>query len=252
MVESDPRVMTIFTPRSCFVFFAAALLGLGTGQVRSDSWTGTLHDGSEVQVDPNSRRAMRHHDGRAAPLWDGTHRLEDGSVVIVRDGLAVPTEAMMNTWAEEGAEPGMRERYCEQLVRKACGFQNECARTQPCVLARQLLNMEREEQRRAPFGAGPLPQTESSGECRDALSNASFPACADSVPATMDSACAKLVDKVCGAGGQCSSSQACGPARQLLKMESEERLESVDPDALSPTGAECEKAMDNAFFEPCQ
>ncbi len=252
MVDADLLAMTTFTFRSWKLFFAVTLLIFGADYAGAGSWTGTLQDGSALTVDPGSRRAMRQYNGRSVPLWDGTHRLEDGSVVIVRDGQAVPTEAMMNTWtAEPGAEPRMRERFCDQLVRKACGFKDECARSQPCVLARQLLSMEREQQRRAPVGLGPLPQTESSGECWDALSNASLQACSDSVPEAKDAACKKLVDKVCGATGQCDSSRACEPARQLLKMENEERLESADPDALTPTGAECEKAMDNAFFEPC-
>lgn len=238
--------------RSWMFFLVICLLALATGQVGADSWTGTLQDGSVLKVDPASRRAMRYYDGGTVPLWDGTHRLEDGSVVIVRDGQAVPTESMLNTWAAEpGAEPGMRERFCDQLVRKACGFRDECFRAQPCVLARQLLSMEREEQRRAPVGSGAWPQTQSSGECQEALSNPSFPACSASVPEEIETACRKLVDRVCGASGQCSSGTACGPARQLLGMENNERLESSDPDALTPTGAECRKAMDNSFFKPC-
>jgi hypothetical protein len=160
---------------------------------------------------------------------------------------------MMNSWAAEpGAEPQMRERYCDQLVRKVCGFRDECARSQPCVLARQLLSLEREQQRRAPAGFGTWPQTESSGECKDALSNPSFPSCTVSVPATKHTACKKLVDRVCGTADQCNSGNACGPARQLLQMENGERLESADPDSLTPTGAECEKAMENPFFKPCE
>jgi hypothetical protein len=112
--------------------------------------------------------------------------------------------------------------------------------------------VEREQQRRAPMGSGPRPQTESSGECRDALANPAFPACAASVPEIKETACKKLVDRVCGDAGQCSAGMACGPARQLLQMENEERLQSADPDARTPTGAECEKAMDNAFFKPCE
>lgn len=233
-------------------FLSASLL-LATDQTQAESWTGSLRDGSVLKVDPGSRRAMRYHNGGVAPLWDGTHKLEDGSVVIVRDGQAVPTESMMNTWtAEPGSEPRMRERYCDQLVRKTCGFQDECARGKPCVLARQLLNMEHEQQRRAPIGSGPSPHTASTSECQDALSNPSFPACAASVPEVEETACKKLMDRVCGDAGQCASSAACDPARQLVEMENQERLESGDPDAKTQTGAECEKAMGNAFFKPCQ
>ncbi len=186
-------------------------------------------------------------------MWDGTHRLEDGSVVIVRDGQAVPTEGMINTWvAESGSEPTMRERHCEQLVRKVCGFHDECATARPCALANQLLRMEREEQRRAPVGSGSFPQTESSSECLSAMSNPAFPVCKASVPEAKETPCRKLVDRVCGKDGRCLASPACDPARQLLKMETEERLESADPDAKTGMGVECEKVRDNAFFKPCE
>ena len=232
---------------------AVVPLVLSTAQARAGSWTSGLQDGSVLKVDPASRRAMRYHNGGVAPLWDGAHRLEDGSVVIVRDGQAVPTESMLNGWAAEpGSEPRMRERYCDQLARKVCGFQDECVRSQSCVLARQLLSMEHEQQRRAPMGSGPAPHTASTGECQDALASPSFPACSTSVPEARETACRKLVDRVCGDAGQCASSTACDPARQLLQMENQERLESLDPEAKTPTGAECEKAMSNAFFTACK
>jgi hypothetical protein len=196
---------------------------------------------------------MRYHNGGTAPLWDGTHLLEDGSVVIVRDGAIVPTEGMLDTWAAEpGARPEMRGRYCEQLVRKTCGFGDECARSQPCVLARQLLRMEREEQRRAPVGSGPYPNTDATSECLDAMGNAAFPACGDVRPDKgADTPCSKLVQRVCGPDDRCAESPACDPGRQLLRMETEERLESADPDAKTSTGVECEKMQDNPFFKPC-
>jgi len=233
--------------------FTASLLVASIGLARADSWTGTLQDGSVLKVDPYSRRAMCYYNGGVVPLWDGTHRLEDGSVVIVRDGQAVPTESMMDSWiGKPGSEPSIRDRYCDQLVRKVCGFHDECRRDQPCILARQLRGMEREQQRRTPVGAGSWPNTPSGGECRDALANPAFPSCSSSTPGSEQTACRKLVDQVCGDTDQCETARACDPARQLLQMESDERLESADPEALTPTGAECEKAMDNAFFEPCR
>lgn len=233
---------------------ALLVVGLsGSGPAISGSWTGTLQDGSVLQVDPSTHRPMRYYDGGAAPLWDGTHRLEDGSVVIVREGTIVPTESMMDTWAAEpGAKPEMRERYCDQLVRKVCGFGDECSRAQPCVLARQLLRMERDQQRRAPLGSGPYPHTSSSSECLDALSNPAFPACKASVPELKETPCKKLTDRVCGEQRRCASNQACDAARQLLQMETEERLEAADPEAKTPMGVECERAESNPYFKPCQ
>lgn len=222
------------------------------GPAAGDSWTGTLQDGSVLKVDPETRRPMRYFDGGTAPLWDGTHRLEDGSVVIVRDGAIVPTERMLDTWAgEPGAEPEMRGRYCEQLVRKTCGFNDECALSRACGLARQLLRLEREEQRRAPLGSGSYPDTEATSECLDAMGNPAFPACGESGPDTRETSCGKLVERVCGADDRCANSPACDPARQLLRMETEERLESADPDATMSVGVECDKMQDNPFFKPC-
>jgi len=239
---------------SRWMYFLASVLPVLVGeQAGAGSWTATLQDGSVLKVDPDSHRAMRYYNGGVAPLWNGTHRLEDGSVVIVRDGQVVPTEPMINSWAgEPGSQPILIDRYCDQLVRKACGFRDECSRSKPCVLARQLLAMEREQQRRAPVGSGPWPPTPSGRECQGALSNPAFPACAASVPKAQQTACQKLVDRVCGSSGECNAGKACDPARQLLQMESDERLQSADPQALTATGAECEKAMTNAFFEPCQ
>ena len=242
----------IFAPRWGYLL-VAVFLALASGPTGAGSWTGTLQDGTVLKVDPGSHRAIRFYNGGVAPLWDGAHRLEDGSVIIVRDGQAVPTESMMNSWTgEPEPDPGLGARYCDQLVRKVCGFGDECSRARPCVLARQLLGMEREQQRRAPVGAGPRPRTPSGGECQGALSSPAFPVCTTSVAPARQTACKKLVDRVCGGADECDAATACSPARQLLQMESEERLQSADSDAGTPTGAECEKAMTNAFFERCQ
>ncbi|MCB2262220.1 MAG: hypothetical protein LGR52_04675 [Candidatus Thiosymbion ectosymbiont of Robbea hypermnestra] len=238
--------------RGWIFLLTSCLLIAWLGPAQASSWTGTLQDGSVLKVDPDSHRAMRYYKGGVTPLWDGAHRLEDGSVVIVRDGQAVPTASMLHHWeGEPGSEPSLRMRFCDRLVRKVCGFRDECSQSQACILARQLLGMEREQQRRAPIGAGSRPRTASGDECRAALSNPTFPVCSSATPGSEQTACKQLVDKVCGDADQCATGKACNPARQLLRMESEERLESADPDALTPTGAECEKAMDNAFFAPC-
>jgi len=245
-------------PLKLFVYFWLNVIVLLafifiSGPSRGESWTGTLNDGSVLKVDPGSRRPMRYYDGGVAPLWNGTHRLENGSVVIVRDGQVVPTESMMNTWTgEPGSEPEMQAHFCDQLVRKACGFENECATAKPCALARQLLRLERSEQRNAPPGAGSWPQTPSGGECQAARSSSAFPPCTVLTPKTGQTPCGKLVERVCGASGECNKGKACDPARQLLQMETEERMQSADPKAVTPTGSECNKAMTNAFFEPCK
>jgi hypothetical protein len=77
------RKKSVFTQaslRSWIRLLSAILLVLSSGRVLAGSWTGSLHDGSVLKVDPGSRRAMRYYNGGVAPLWDGTHRMENGSV----------------------------------------------------------------------------------------------------------------------------------------------------------------------------
>lgn len=224
------------------------------GYVQSESWTGTLHDGSVIRVDPDTHRAMRHYGGGVAPLWDGTHRMEDGSVVIIRQGEAVPTESMIDAW-RTGVVPSteFEHRYCDQLVRKVCGFHQECAVDQSCVLAQQLLRMETEERRRAPIASGSRPETDVTLRCQESLSDEdAFPVCGKARPNAKQTACRQLVERVCGAANQCGKSPACDPARQLLAMELSERLASADPDKATPTGVQCEEAENNEFFAACQ
>jgi hypothetical protein len=215
------------------------------------SWTGALPDGSELRVDPSTHRAMRVDGDRARPLWDGVHRLEDGSIVIIRGGTAVPTTEMLRTW--EGGVATVDElegRPCEQLERRVCGHDNACRATAACLSARSLLNSEREAQRRAPFGAGARPATEFAKQCEAALTDAEFPPCASA--SAGPSPCRALVERVCGAADRCAASPACPPARQLLTQESEERVASARPDALTPSGAQCQEALGNPFFKPCE
>lgn len=215
------------------------------------SWTGALPDGSELRVDPSTHRAMQIDGDRVRPLWDGVHRLEDGSVVIIRGGTAVPTEDMLRTW--EGGVATVDElegRPCEQLERRVCGHDNACRATAACLSARSLLNSEREAQRRAPFGAGARPATEFTKQCEAALTDAEFPPCASASDGP--SPCQALVERVCGDADRCASSPACAPARQLLDQESDERAASARPDALTPSGAQCQEALGNDFFTPCE
>lgn len=225
-----------------------------SGAAWGESWTGTLRDGSLIRVDPETRRPMRYYEGGVAPLWNGVHQLDDGSVVTVREGEAVPSESMMRAWRGAATPPAaFAERYCDQLVRKACGFHQECAVDQPCVLARQLLRMESDERRRAHIADGAHPTTESSLRCQESLPNdGSFPVCAKARPTDKETPCRALVERVCGASNQCAKAPACDPAHQLLKMELDERLVSANPDAATPTGLQCEEVKDNEFFAPCQ
>ena len=111
---------------------------------------------------------------------------------------------------------------------------------------------EREEQRRMPFESGMHPQTTSSGKCSQALMDVVFPACAQGEAVKKDSPCDLLVRRVCGPDDACADGQACGLARQLLGMETEERLVGTDPNAPTATAGQCREAMTNRFFGVCE
>ena len=130
-----------------------------------------LKGGGAVTVDPDTNRATVTRDGVTAPLWDGTHRLEDGSILIIRRGTSVPREPMaeprhipeteVGKW--EGA-PIVGYSPCERLVQRSCGPGNECLELEGCNLARQLLTMEQEERTAS---ADPNRMTYTSGQCQE-------------------------------------------------------------------------------------
>lgn len=228
-----------------------AMAGAG-GICNADTWYGRVDGGPEVMVDPNTRRAVGIIDGQRRPLWDGVHRLEDGSSMIIRDGIAVPTEPMYESWqAVAKPEPIYASRYCNQLARKTCGFDNACNTAAACLRARTLLGEEAREQRELTKAGFGYPQTDASNCCRGALDDPEFPACESLAGLAGDSRCRELVVRVCGAENACADAQACDAARQLQAMETQERLTNADPSALSMTGGQCLEAMRNAYFKPC-
>ncbi|MGB5733735.1 MAG: hypothetical protein WBM40_04755 [Thiohalocapsa sp.] len=226
------------------------MLGWMVAPTAAETWQGQLQQGGQISVDPYTHRAMR-GDGRG-PMWDGVHRLDDGSTVIIRQGIAIPTEQMYETWSgDTKPQPIFEDRHCNQLVRKTCGFDSACNNSAACLRARSLLGEEGREQRDQPVSAGTHPRTAASEQCRRAMTDPAYAACASLEAAIGDSRCRDLVDQVCGADDRCAPAQPCGAARQLLRMETEERLTNDDPGALSATGGQCLEAMINAFFIPC-
>jgi hypothetical protein len=149
---------------------------------QANDWNARLSDGSGVEVDASTHRAWRLEDGRRTPLWDGVHRLEDGSVVIVRDGVAVPNPAMLETWNEAlPRRPDVTEResdVCRELVRRVCGegeAENAtCAGSEPCRLARELLKMSAES---LPLEAEIQAESSVGAQCREAMTNPFFAPC---------------------------------------------------------------------------
>jgi hypothetical protein len=230
----------------------ALSLGLAA-DAPADPWQSRLQGGAEVSVDPSTRRAVGTVNGQQRPLWDGVHRLDDGSTLIVRDGIAVPTAPMVEQWqADAEPEPLYEYHYCKQLVRKTCGFDDVCDRSAACLRARTLLGDEAREQ----LGLDPRrtlnAQTAAGERCQQALSDPSFPACESPSDRADNSRCQAVVERVCGPEAECGGTQACDAARQLQALEADERLVNADPSALSLSGSQCLEAMTNAFFEPCE
>jgi hypothetical protein len=234
--------------RIYFISMLVVLAGF-MPEAGADSWQGNLKGGGVVRVDPYTRKPTVYYRGGSTQLWDGAHEMEDGTVVIVRDGVAVPDETMIDTWSHEAPRQlDQQLAVCEKLVRKVCGFHSECAGVQPCYMAQQLRRLEQEEGQWLTGGQTP-PSTH---ECQKGLADpALFPAC-DKAAGDKVTPCIKLVVKVCGDQSQCNDAPACDPARQLLVMERQERLNSKDPEAITEAGLQCREAMRNAFFKACK
>jgi hypothetical protein len=214
----------------------------------ADSWQGQLKGGGVVDVDPYTHKPTVNYQGRSTQLWNGVHEMSDGSVIIVRDGVAVPDERMINSWAARSQLPSSAQTvHCEELVRKACGFNNECSGSGPCTTARQLHALELDELRQAPYGQ----VSASALECESGLVDATlFPPCKAAMQAGR-TPCGKLVKKVCGADRQCAQAEDCRLADQLLDMENEERMIAADPNARTATEQQCKQAMSEDILKAC-
>ncbi len=147
--------------------------------VRAENRTSTLVGGGVVTVDPDTRRATVTRDGVTTPLWNGVHRLQDGTALIVNQGEVVtgipasgplhePPPAEVEDW--EGA-PIAGYSPCEQLTRNVCGPQDECATAEACAASRQLLAMEQQERASA---ADHSRMTYTSGQCLKASNDLTY------------------------------------------------------------------------------
>ena len=141
-------------------------------------WSSQLRGGGTVTVDPYTNRAAVTRGGVTTQLWDGAHRLDDGSILITNRGVAIPNESILESrqlppleteeWEDVrivGTSP------CEQLVRRVCGDECQCEDAEACNPSRQLLDMESEE-RNASKNRGLM--TFTSGQCLKALKAREF------------------------------------------------------------------------------
>ncbi len=155
--------------------FWVLLSWLPLAPVMAADWQGTLPDGSRFEVDATTHRAWHREGSQVEPLWDGVHQLQDGSVVIVRHGTAVPTQRMLGTWMRSPEEESLLATVaCDDLLKQVCGADHRCATSQPCGLAHQLRDM----------AAGKFAQgmdadarIKTGDQCREALANPFFMRC---------------------------------------------------------------------------
>jgi len=233
--------------RRDLVIFLTLMLCGATASVWAGSWQANLKRGGVVQVDPVTHKPTLYYQGGSTPLWDGVHETVGGRVIIVRDGVAVPDEAMYRTWDMQPAQRDASEgASCAMLVRKACGPADECADSQGCDIARQLERMALDAARH------PIAGAVSSTDCDRGLGDAElFPMCEKIEPGNA-SPCARLVERVCGEDNQCASNQACDLATQLLQMEREELVNRSRSSAPTELGKQCLEAENNAFFADCR
>lgn len=242
-------------------------LALVAVAAQAGEWTGNLQGGGKVTVDPRTNRITVQRQGVETQLWDGVHRLQDGSSITVRSGQVVPNQAILRARGQpdmpEVARDADAEVWigapivgaspCEKLVRRVCGETSQCAGQQGCSAAEQLLQMESEQRAAEPT---PNRMTYSSGQCQEADRDRQFFASCGGQPApwgkaqdttvySPPSSCQMLVDKVCG--DSCSEEMACDAARQLLGLAQDEPAGGG-----SAADRQCKEAFsDEAFFKPC-
>ena len=138
-------------PVTCWLLLMVLLLP--GARLSAAEWSSSLLDGSTVTVDPRTNRATVTRGGVTTPLWDGSHRMQDGSQLIIRGGVATPNTAIIESsrlprqpeTGEWEDAPIVGYSPCEQLVRMVCGRQDQCMDAESCGFARQLLDMESEE-----------------------------------------------------------------------------------------------------------
>jgi len=243
------------------------------------SWQTELWNGQQVTVEPTTKRAtVQSADGSRRPLWDGVHRLSDGSTVTIRSGVAIPHSALPITPQAVTApsEPGVVETgsapetttmtspptpvpgtdsvtrdsdhgYCNQLVLKTCGIRSRCAESDPCQLARQLRDLKHRPK------DSPTDNTRwAEAKCHDALGDeAAFTSCTLEPPIAQ-AACTALVEHVCLGADRCQRSPLCRRARYLHGMERSLLARSAATEITLVRQQCVELLAEHAFFPPCR
>ncbi len=160
--------------------YVTRFLGVGVFLLATQlqaQWSSTLEEGGTVTVDPRTNQATLLRDGVSTPLWDGVHKLSDGSTLTVHAGQAMPDDVIPKARQQSGdratdparkwvGNPIVGLSPCEQLKRRVCGVNGLCKQTASCDMAQQLLSDESKE-RSASSSSDVM--TFSSGHCQLAL-----------------------------------------------------------------------------------
>lgn len=209
----------------------------------SSVWTGGMEDGSVVRIDPESNQATRYSGDGAVQLWDGVHRMQDGSTLTVKEGVVTSRSAgdqRTPQFAPAPTDPALTPSACVALVIKVCGFNGECRENPACSPARQLMELEKSEAWQSK-GAGP---NQTTAQCLNAMENESFfSPCSGSAENGPPSACDRLVERACGTDLQCAETPGCLEAQQFQKMEQREQARNRDPEKLTPASEQCEEIL---------
>lgn len=210
------------------------------------AWQGSLQDGSRISIDPSTNRAVRSLNGETTPLWNGVHRLNNGAVIIVRDGVVVRDESIIEAQQEQALY--RLNEACGKLVTKVCGPHNECDSSPACDPARQLQAMEGVEL----SGSSLNGSLESSMLCLEALGNEGFfSTCTRRDSDLSRTACGRLTSKVCGKNGACQASQGCDASRQLISLEQQDLIDF--PATPSKVTDQCREMLEQPtqLFQGC-
>jgi hypothetical protein len=246
--------------------------------VTSTGWETRLNNGQPIVIDPATNRAVIMDGvGQGRPLWDGVHRLHDGTTITIRSGVAVPNSSfgrqpsLPAPSSDESAAPegtssppsaphapddlsldgftsgSPHEGHCDHLLLKTCGLNRTCGDADACQLAEQLRSMQRQS---------PDPRLGNTGwaegRCREALQDdAVFPACSREPP-LQAVACSALVHHLCANTHRCQRSELCRDASALLALE-QSASERNAPGELVLVRQRCiDMLAEQAFFPPCR
>ena len=222
------------------------------------AWETQLEDGSRIIVDSSTNRAtIGSGPASGRPLWDGVHRLSDGSTVTIRSGVMVPTEqslgltqtpsVLQQSDEEKPRLPtGPRNTVCDRLVLQCCGLYQECGDRDACLLAKQLRSLQRK--------AASRNQAESRwalDQCKQALQDRdNFGSCEFSTD-VLRAPCHYLAQHVCGNSNRCARSSACQMASQLLQFQYQQQA-SGQPYDPGPHNQCMQMLLENASYPRCR